>query len=220
MSAKRSSPKRSAKGGVARGAASRRASVSRETKETSIRVALALDGKGTSSVKTGLPFLDHMITLMAMHGAFDLTVMARGDIEIDVHHTNEDVGLVIGQAFAEALGDFRGIARYGWAYVPMEEALARVVLDFSGRPKLVIRDQRKPRTKLEGSGTEYRWHDFEHWLESLARSAKLTIHVDLFAGEDFHHTCEAVCKALGRALRQATRQDSQIRGVPSSKGRL
>jgi imidazoleglycerol-phosphate dehydratase len=121
---------------------------------------------------------------------------------------------------AKALGDLRGICRYGWAYVPMDEALARVVVDCSGRQKVVIRDHRAARPKPRGSGTAYQWQDLEHWIESLARAARLTIHVDVFAGDDFHHTCEAVCKALGRALRQATRRDARIRGVPSSKGRL
>jgi imidazoleglycerol-phosphate dehydratase len=200
--------------------AARRATIRRATKETDIRVALVLDGQAEVSVATGVPFLDHMITLMGVHGGFDLTVAAKGDLAIDVHHTNEDVGLVLGTALAKALGDGRGITRFGWSYVPMDEALARVVLDISGRAKLVIRDQRKGRRRLAGSGTAYQWEDFEHWLESLVRAAKVTVHVDLFAGEDFHHSCEAIAKALGRAFRQAVRRDERVRGVPSSKGRL
>ena len=198
----------------------RRATVTRKTRETSITVTLNLDGHGKTSVKTGLPFLDHMLTLLGTHGLFDLKVTGRGDLEVDVHHTNEDVGLVVGQALLNALGEYRGIHRFGWAYVPMEEALARVVLDLSGRPKLVIRDQRTPRKSLKGSGTSYQWEDLEHWLESFVRAAKLTVHVDLFSGEDFHHTCEAVFKALGRPLSQAVRRDSRVKGVPSSKGQL
>lgn len=198
----------------------RRASVTRKTKETRIRASLNLDGRGQASVETGLPFLDHMLTLLGVHGVFDLVVKATGDLEVDVHHTNEDLGLTLGQAFAKALGDARGIQRFGWAYVPMEEALARVVLDCSGRPKLVVRDLRRPRTRLTGSGTSYQWQDLEHWLESFVRAAKLTVHVDLFAGEDFHHTCEAVFKALGKALAQAVRRNPRFKGVPSSKGRL
>ena len=199
----------------------RRATISRTTKETAIRVSVSLDGCGSVAARTGLPFLDHMISLVGVHAAFNLSVRARGDLDVDIHHTNEDAGLVLGAAVSKALGDHKGIGRYGWAYVPMEEALARVALDLSGRPKLVVRDHRTGRARLRGSGTAYQWLDFEHWLESFTRGAKLTVHVDLFAGDDFHHTCEAVCKALGRALRQAVGRDASLRGVvPSSKGRL
>ncbi len=198
----------------------RRATITRTTRETAITATLNIDGRGTAVVKTGVPFLDHMLTLVATHGAFTLTLRAKGDVDVDVHHTNEDVGLVLGQALAKALGPVRGIQRFGWAYVPMEEALARVVLDFSGRPKVVVRDHRNPRAKLKGSGTTYQWTDLEHWVESFARAAKLTVHIDLFAGNDFHHTAEAVFKALGRALRQALARDTRLTGVPSSKGRL
>ena len=198
----------------------RRAVVTRTSKETAITVSVNLDGRSTASAKTGLPFLDHMLTLLGTHGRFTLAVRAKGDLDVDVHHTNEDVGLVLGQALLNALGDCRGIRRFGWAYVPMEEALARVVLDISGRPKLVIRDQRDPKMRLKGSGTAYQWDDLEHWLESFVRAGKLTVHVDLFAGRDFHHTCEAVVKALGRALSQAVERDPRVTGVPSSKGRL
>jgi len=198
----------------------RRASVTRTTRETTITATLALEGRGRVSVKTGVPFLNHMMTVMATHGLFDLSVKARGDVEVDAHHTNEDVGLVLGQTLAKAVGSATGIRRFGWAYVPMEEALARVVLDVSGRPKLIVRDHRTPAPRLRGSGTDYQWQDLEHWLESFVRAAKLTVHVDIFAGADFHHTCEAVCKALGRALAQALERDPRVRGVPSSKGRL
>lgn len=192
----------------------------RQTRETKIRTVLNLDGSGKVSVDTGVPFLDHMLTLLGVHGVFDLAVKATGDLEVDVHHTNEDLGLTLGQAFSKAVGGARGIQRFGWAYVPMEEALVRVVLDCSGRPKLVVRDLRRPRTKLIGSGTSYQWQDLEHCLESFVRAAKLTVHVDLFAGEDFHHTGEAVFKALGKALAQAVQRNPRVRGVPSSKGRL
>lgn len=198
----------------------RQASVRRRTKETDIVVRFGLDGRGRTAVATGIPFLDHMLTLLGTHGGFDLTVEAAGDLEIDVHHTNEDVGIVVGEAFLQALGSRRGIRRFGWAYVPMEEALARIVLDISGRPKLVVRDQRRPKTSLRGSGTTYQWGDLEHWLESFTRTAKVTIHADLLAGADFHHTCEALFKALGRALHDASRRGSPLRGVPSSKGQL
>ena len=198
----------------------RQATVRRRTKETTIIVRLQVDGRGRTAVATGIPFLDHMLTLLGTHGGLNLSVKAQGDLEIDVHHTNEDVGLVVGEAFLQALGSRRGIRRFGWAYVPMEEALARVVLDISGRPKLLVRDQRRPKTRLQGSGTTYQWDDLEHWLESFVRTAKVTVHVDLLAGRDFHHTCEGVFKALGRALYAASRRGSPLRGVPSSKGRL
>jgi imidazoleglycerol-phosphate dehydratase len=198
----------------------RQARVTRKTRETNIQVAWNLDTGRKVSVSTGLAFLDHMLTLLGTHGACALSVKASGDLDVDTHHTNEDVGLVMGAALLKALGARRGIRRFGWAYVPMEEALVRVVLDVSGRPKLVIRDLRLPRPKLRGSGTSYQWQDLEHWLESFVRAAKLTVHVDVFAGDDFHHTCEAVFKALGRALAQAVALDPRVKGVPSSKGRL
>ena len=198
----------------------RRASVKRTSKETDIAVSLNVDGRGQTSVKTGMPFLDHMLILLGTHGLCDLTVKATGDLHIDRHHTNEDLGLVLGQALDQALGDRKGIVRMGWAYVPMDEALVRVVLDISGRPKLVLRDARGPRAKGLSSSTVYSWGDAEHFLESLVRSAKITLHIDVLSGADFHHTCEAVFKALGRALEQATRLNPRIKGVPSSKGRL
>lgn len=200
--------------------AMRRATVSRITRETNIHVRLGLDQRPVASIRTGAPFLDHMLTLFSTHGAFALSVRAKGDLKIDIHHTNEDIGLALGEAFSQALGDYRGIRRYGWAYVPMDEALARVVLDISGRPRLVIRDHGAV-TKLRSTGTSYQWWDLEHWLESFARTARVTIHVDLFAGRDLHHACEAVMKALGRAMRQAVELDTRLHGsVPSSKGRV
>jgi len=134
-----------------RAALARKTTLVRKTRETDIRARLNLDGAGKASVKTGLPFLDHMLTLVATHGLFDLALTAKGDLDVDIHHTNEDVGLVLGQALHKALGDHAGIHRYGWCYVPMEEALVRVVLDISGRPKLVIRDKRRPPKPLRGS---------------------------------------------------------------------
>ena len=200
----------------------RQATVARKTKETNIAIRLKLDGHGTVSVNTGIPFLDHMLTLLGVHGSFDLTIKGTGDLEIDLHHTNEDIGLALGQAFDKALGDRKGITRYGWAYVPMEEALARVVLDFSGRPKLVVRDGRASELREHPTGSHgaYQWGDAEHFLESFTRASKTTIHVDVLAGADFHHTCEAVFKALGRALDAACRRDPRVKGIPSSKGRL
>ncbi len=200
----------------------RSAQVARKTKETGIEVSLKLDGNGKCFAKTGIAFLDHMLTLMGVHGLFDLNVKASGDLEIDLHHTNEDIGLVVGQAFDQALADRKGIRRISTSFVPMDEALARVVVDISGRPKLVFQDSRKKQAKpIWGSkSTHYSWGDAEHFLESFVRAAKMTVHIDVLSGSDFHHTLEAVFKALGRALDDATRIDPRVRGVPSSKGRL
>jgi imidazoleglycerol-phosphate dehydratase len=199
----------------------RRATATRRSRETDVSVTVNLDGHGKTSVKTGMPFLDHMLTLFGTHGLCDLTVKASGDLHVDRHHTNEDIGLVLGEALDRALGSRKGITRFGLSYVPMDEALARVVLDISGRPKLVFRDERGKRSKhpLSSSAT-YQWGDAEHFLESFVRTAKITLHVDVLAGSDFHHTCEAVFKALGRALEQASRLHPRVTGVPSSKGRL
>lgn len=199
----------------------RQAAVKRQTKETDITAKLILDGNGEGEVKTGLPFLDHMLTLCAKHGHMDLTLRAKGDLEIDVHHTNEDVGLAIGQAFTQAVGDKKGITRFGHAYVPMEEALVRVVLDLSGRPLLKITyPDPMPAALRQASGGNFTHHDAEHFLESFVRESRITLHIDILAGDDFHHAWEAVFKALGRALDAATRRDPRVKGVPSTKGRL
>ena len=197
----------------------RRGGIQRETRETSIQVQLTLDGTGDSSVRTGLPFLDHMLTLFAKHGLFDVDIRAKGDLEIDVHHTNEDVGIALGQAFMKALGGKSGITRFGTAYVPMEEALVRVVLDISGRPLLQVTYPERARP-LQASGGSYTQHDAEHFLESFVRESRITLHVTVLSGDDFHHLWEAVFKALGRALDAATQRDPRVRGVPSTKGRL
>ena len=189
----------------------------RNTKETAIRVVLSLDGTGRSTARTGISFLDHMLELFGKHGLFDLEVRAKGDLHIDRHHTNEDVGICLGEALRQALGDKRGIRRFGAAYVPMEEALARVVLDLSGRPRLVLRDASKAADK---KGLPYTMDDAEHLLESVARAAGITMHVDVLAGHDAHHTLEGVFKAFGRALSEAVARDPRVKGVPSTKGRL
>jgi imidazoleglycerol-phosphate dehydratase len=199
----------------------RRATAIRKSKETKIAVTLNLEGNGKTSIKTGMPFLDHMLTLLGTHGLIDLTVKAAGDLEVDRHHTNEDVGLVLGQACDRALGTRKGITRFGLAYVPMDEALARVVLDISGRPKLVFHDARSQTAKPAfSSSTDYQWGDAEHFLESFVRTSKITLHIDVLASSDFHHTCQAVFQALGRAIEQASRIHPRVKGVPSSKGRL
>ncbi len=192
--------------------------VERKTKETKIRVVLQLDGSGRAKARTGIPFLDHMLELFGKHGLFDLEIAAKGDLHIDTHHTNEDIGICLGQALAKALGDKRGIRRFGTAYVPMEEALARVVVDVSGRPRLVLRDQTQATAKRRG--LPYTMGDAEHFLESVARTAGLTMHVDVFSGSDAHHTLEGVFKAFGRALAEAVARDPRVRGIPSTKGRI
>ena len=193
--------------------------IERKTKETQIRVTINLDGSGRSKARTGMPFLDHMLELFGKHGLFDLEIAAKGDLHIDAHHTNEDVGICLGQALATALGTKAGIRRFGTAYVPMEEALSRVVVDVSGRPRLVLRDHTQAGRAMR-RGLPYTMGDAEHFLESVARSAGLTMHVDIFSGTDAHHTLEGVFKAFGRALAEAVARDPRVTGIPSTKGKL
>lgn len=193
----------------------RTALVERKTTETDIRLELSLDGTGSSSVTTGVAFFDHMLTLMARHGLLDLTVAATGDIEVDYHHTVEDTGIALGQALARALGDKAGIRRYGHAYVPMDEALVRVVADISGRPFLAYEAPRG----VEAIGL-FPFQLVEEFLRAFAVNAGLTLHVSVLAGRDAHHMAEAVFKALGRAIDAAVLLDGRVRGVPSTKGLL
>lgn len=184
-----------------------------------IRGRIDLDGVGKASVSTGIPFLNHMLELFAKHGLFDLTLLARGDLEVDLHHTNEDLGLALGEAFAKALGDKKGIERMGSAFVPMDETLARVraVVDLSGRPYLSWGGGGR---HLAGAAA-YGVKDARHFLESFVSRAQVTLHVDLLKrGEDVHHLLEAVFKALGRALRQAVGRNPRVHGIPSTKGKL
>jgi imidazoleglycerol-phosphate dehydratase len=193
----------------------RSASVERTTGETRIQLSIALDGQGRSEIRTGIPFFDHMLTLFAKHGLFDLTVTAQGDIEVDYHHTVEDVGITLGQALAKALGDKAGIRRYAHAYVPMDEALARVVVDCSGRPFLAYEAPRG----VEAIGL-FPFQLVEEFVRALAVNAGLTVHVSVLAGRDAHHMAEAVFKALGRALDGAVLTDARVDGIPSTKGVL
>jgi imidazoleglycerol-phosphate dehydratase len=194
----------------------RTATVKRETKETQIQLTLDLDGTGQYQIETGVGFLDHMLTLVAAHGLFDLTVHATGDLHIDPHHTVEDVALVLGQAFAEALGDKAGIARMGSAYVPMDESLAFVAVDLSGRPYCVA--------EVEWAGPTVGGIPvtlLPHFIESFAVTARANIHARVLYGRDDHHKAEALFKALGRALDAATRPDPRRgREIPSTKGTL
>jgi len=194
---------------------SRRAVVERTTKETSIRVELDLDGSGRAEIATPLPFLSHMVEQIARHGLFDLVVRAEGDVEIDGHHTTEDLGIVLGQAFREALGDKVGLVRYGSATLPMDEALVTVALDLSGRPYFVWRVP-LPKAKVGDFDVELA----EVFFEAFARSAQANLHVRLHEGDNLHHIIEVSFKALAKALCQATRLDPRIIGVPSTKGAL
>jgi imidazoleglycerol-phosphate dehydratase len=193
----------------------RTAEVSRKTAETEVRILLALDGTGAPSVETGVGFFDHMLTHVAVHGLFDLDVEARGDLHVDAHHTVEDVGIAFGQALSQALGDRKGLVRFGEATVPMDEALAQVVLDLSGRAHLSY-DDGLPPVRLGGMEVELS----REFFEAVARNAGLTLHVRVLAGRNAHHVIEAVFKAFGRALRAATRSDPRRSGIPSTKGSL
>ena len=193
----------------------RTATVERKTGETDIRLTLGLDGSGTSDVRTGIPFFDHMLTLFARHGLLDLTVVAKGDIEVDYHHTVEDTGIALGQALARALGDKAGIRRYGHAYVPMDEALVRAVVDCSGRPFLAYEAPRG----VEAIGL-FPFQLVEEFLRAVAVNAGLTLHVSVLAGRDAHHMAEGVFKALGRAIDAAVSVDGRVSGIPSTKGVL
>jgi imidazoleglycerol-phosphate dehydratase len=191
------------------------AEVHRKTKETNVRVVLNLDGKGQSQVSTGLPFLDHMLDLFARHGLFDLEVACKGDLEIDDHHSVEDIAITLGQTLTQALGDKAGIARYGEAVVPMDEALCRSVIDLSGRFYLVYEVQTR-RQKIGNFSVELA----EHFWRSLAETARFNLHIDCLRGRNTHHILEGTFKATTRALRQAVSRDPRITGVLSTKGAL
>ena len=194
----------------------RQAHIERRTTETKIALDLAIDGRGTSNVATKIPFFDHMLTLFARHSLCDLTVAADGDIEVDLHHTVEDTRIALGQAFAQALGDKRGIRRYGHAYLPMDETLARVVVDFSGRPFL---EYRAP-AGVATIGTAFSFTLIEEFLRAFSVHAGINLHVEILYGRDAHHMAEAVFKGLAKAVDQACQRDPRVEGVPSTKGQL
>jgi imidazoleglycerol-phosphate dehydratase len=196
--------------------ADRKAAIKRDTLETQIQVSINLDGSGDYNVDTGVPFLDHMLDQVARHGLIDIDIKAKGDLHIDAHHTVEDVGITLGQAFAEAIGDKKGIRRYGHAYVPLDEALSRVVIDFSGRPGMEY-------------GVEYtraRVGDFDmdllsEFFQGFINHAQVTLHIDNIRGKNAHHIAETVFKAFGRAVRMAIEMDSRMGDtLPSTKGSL
>ena len=194
----------------------RQAHIERRTTETKIALDLTIDGRGASTVATKIPFFDHMLTLFARHSLCDLTVQADGDIEVDLHHTVEDTGIALGQAFAQALGDKRGIRRYGHAYLPMDETLARVVVDFSGRPFL---EYRAP-SGVATIGTAFSFTLIEEFLRAFSVHAGINLHVEILYGRDAHHMAEAVFKGLAKAVDQACQRDPRVEGVPSTKGSL
>ena len=198
---------------------SRLARVTRKTNETRIELQLELDGAGRHQIGTGMPFYDHMLQQVARHGAFDLTIEAEGDLEVDAHHTVEDVALCLGQAFAEALGDKRGIVRYGSARIPLDEALAEVTVDFGGRPYLVFRAALLAKRREERIGV-FPVELVEHVFQSFSVTARANVHVNLLYGDNLHHCVEAIFKAFARACRQAVAVDLRSPGVPSTKGTL
>ncbi|MCZ0754364.1 imidazoleglycerol-phosphate dehydratase HisB [Anoxybacillus sp. J5B_2022] len=193
----------------------RKAAISRTTNETDIQLELTIDGEGNAQLETGVPFLTHMLDLFAKHGQFDLHIRAKGDTDIDDHHTTEDIGICLGQALREALGDKKGIKRYGNAFVPMDEALAQVVVDLSNRPHFEFRGEFK--SQKVGTFDVELVHEF---LWKLALEARMNLHVIVHYGRNTHHMIEAMFKALGRALDEATMIDPRVKGVPSTKGML
>ncbi len=193
----------------------RKARVERKTKETDISISLNLDGKGKYSINTSIPFLDHMLALLSFHSQIDLEIRASGDIEVDYHHLMEDLGIVFGEAIMTALGEKKGIRRYGNSTVPMDESLAQVVIDLSGRPYLVYK-VKQPRTTVRGLDFSL----FEDFFRSVSNHAMMNLHIIVSYGRDLHHIFEAIFKAFGRALREAVSTDPAMKGLPSTKGRL
>lgn len=194
----------------------RSAAITRKTSETDIAVSIALDGKGEAKIASGVGFLDHMLTLLARHALFDIHVTCKGDLEIDQHHSVEDIGIALGQAFKQALGDKKGITRYAHSYLPMDETLSRVAVDVSGRPFLVFKTL-FPREKIGDFDTEL----VREWFQAFAINAGITLHVETLYGENAHHIAESCYKGLARALRDAVVLDPREEGrVPSTKGTL
>ncbi|MBU3759549.1 MAG: imidazoleglycerol-phosphate dehydratase HisB [Candidatus Omnitrophica bacterium] len=195
----------------------RKVSLKRKTRETDIALTLNVDGTGKSTLDTGIPFLNHMLELFSKHGLFDLEVRAKGDLDVDIHHTNEDVGITLGQALTQALGSKQGMRRYGFFHVPMDEALIRVTLDVSGRPSLHVSKAREVTfSRLEN----YSFHDAMEFMRAFCQHAGINMHVEIAAGRDSHHIIEGVFKAAARALDAAVQIDPRVQGIPSTKGSL
>lgn len=195
----------------------RSADIKRKTSETDIQLKLVIDGSGKAAIKTDMPFLDHMLTLLAKHGLFDIQVKAVGDLHVDIHHTNEDVGIALGQAFTKALGTKAGIRRFGFFSAPMDEVLVRATLDFSGRPSLfVTKNKGVSFSRLEN----YSFHDATEFLRAFCQHAGINMHVEVLSGHDAHHIIEGTFKAIAKALDMATQIDPRVKGIPSTKGSL
>jgi len=195
----------------------RSANIKRKTTETDISGKLIIDGKGKADIKTGIGFLDHMLTLFAFHGLFDLTLKAKGDLNVDTHHTNEDVAICLGKAFKEALGDCEGIKRYGSKEVPMDTAAAKIMVDIGGRYAFVWK---VPPYAISLASEGYSVDSGKDFLDTFAKSANINLHAEVYSGEDLHHVLEAVFKAFGIALDEATQIDARRKGVPSTKGTI
>lgn len=197
----------------------REAKVSRKTGETNIDLKLRIDGTGTAKIRTGIPFFDHMLTLLTKHALFDMDLTVKGDLEVDFHHTVEDTGIALGQALQEALGDKSGIRRYGFAYLPMDETLARVALDFSGRPLVIFRlPDNVDMFKVKAG--DFPAQLTEEFLRGLSSNCGLTLHAEVFYTKEIHHLIESVFKALAKALDSACQRDPRVKGIPSTKGTL
>lgn len=205
----------------------RTSKIKRKTKETDITIKLGIGGNGNSDIKTGIGFLDHMLTLFSKHGFFDLNVSAKGDLDVDIHHTNEDVGITLGSAFKKALGTKKGIRRFGDSFVPMDGCLVRVVADISNRPSLHVHYKAKRGVEnilanmATGDSAKYSFVNMEQFIQAFVMNAGINMHVEILAfDKDLHHLIEAVFKAMARALDEATQIDIRSKGVPSTKGKL
>lgn len=196
----------------------RSATIKRKTKETDISGKLIIDGNGKADIATGIGFLDHMLTLFAFHGLFDLTVKAKGDLKVDTHHTNEDVAICLGKAFKDALGDCKGIKRFGSKEVPMDLASAKATVDIGGRYAFLWKVPPASPQELISREEGYSLQDGKDFLDTFAKNANINLHIEIYSGEDVHHILEAVFKALGVALDEATQVDIRRKGIPSSKG--
>ncbi len=195
----------------------RKAEVKRKTQETDVKIKLNVDGTGKSSIKTGIPFLDHMLASLAKHGLFDLDIQAIGDLDVDIHHTNEDVGIVLGQALVKALADKKGIKRFGFFSVPMDESLVRISLDISGRPSLYVHKGKGVKfSRLEN----YSFHDACEFMKAFTLHSGINMSIEVASGQDSHHIIEAVFKATAKSLDLATQRDLRVKGIPSTKGSL
>ena len=196
----------------------RGAVIKRKTKETDISGKLLIDGGGKTDIDTGIGFLDHMLTLFAFHGLFDLVVKAKGDLKVDIHHTNEDVAICLGKAFKDALGDCKGIKRFGSKEVPMDTAAAKAIVDIGGRYSFLLKLPPTVPYEIVSRDAGYSFDDGKDFLDTFAKNANLNLHVEIYSGQDMHHVLEAIFKALGVALDEATQIDIRRKGVPSTKG--